>query len=230
MKCKAHIVNTNVTIALFLMMQLTSCQTVSRTSKTPVIPSVPAIEGALANGQYYQARKMTEELLKTEPENDELKTLMGKVLEAEIAEQKQILEETIVDEDDTEDSDKQVLTWLERAREFYHQAEYEQAILSAEEVFKYDPTNVEASRIIDAVKKQIHTEGKQEAVFLKNMYNDEISERVSRYKTEAKDRIGQGNYGQAKLLLQKALLLDPTDKEIPHLFEQLENDNGEKSA
>jgi Flp pilus assembly protein TadD len=230
MKCKVHIVNTRATIALLLMLQLTSCQTVSRTSKANEAPSVQAIESALAEGRYYQARKMTEELLQSEPESDELKMLMGKVLEKEIAEQKQAFEENVIEEYEGEDKDAQILTWLDRAREFYHQAEYEQALLSAEEVFKYDPTNAEASRIIDEVKKQIHTEGKQEAVFLKHMYKDEIAERVERYKTEAKEKIQEGNVGQAKLILEKALLLDSTDKEISHMYKQLQNDNGEKSA
>ena len=230
MKYKVHFVNTNITIALLLMVQLTSCQTLSRNGKTNGTPSVQAIENAIEEGLYYQARKMSEQLLQEDPNNEEVKILMGKVLEKEIAEQKEVFESASVLEYETEDTEAQVLTWLDRAREFYREAEYEQALLSAEEVFKYDATNAEASRIIDAIKKEVYAEGKQESIVLQHMYKDEISERVERYKTQAKKQIENGNFGQAKLILQKALLLDPSDKEISHLYKQLQNDNEEKSS
>ncbi len=208
----------------FIAVLLTGCQALSHKAVTEhPTPTFASAQEAFEDGQYYRARKMTEKLLVSDPEDAESQELMAEILEKEISTQKQVFQEKVPVEYDAEERLQMTRTWLERAHQLFRMNEYSEALTAAETVFKYDPQNLEASELIDKIRKQVYKEGKADAVFLKNMYRDEIDQRVVRYKEQARSLMDKGQWAAAKLTIEKAILLDSGDREAGRIREMILN-------
>ncbi len=177
---------------------------------------------SLVRGEYFKARKAAEKALAIEPQNEESRQLMAEVLDGEISRQKETFDSRPTDESGSSETEDQVKTWLERARELYRGKQYEEAMEAAEKVFSFDESNIEASELMDQIRKEVYSEGKTESVFLKKMYETEADERILRYKQEVKNQMSEGEWGAAKLTAEKILLLAPEDKEARNLYEQIQ--------
>ena len=104
---------------------------------------------------------------------------------------------------------------------------YNLASAAYESVFLLDPTNQNASDRIDRLKKRMMKEGKSETDLVGRVYDSEIDIRVRTYLKQAKEFIADGKPGQARLALQKLLLINPLHEEAEKLYEKL---NQEREA
>lgn len=185
---------------------------------------------AYERGEYYKARIQAQELLKQDPDNIAAQQLMGDVVDKEITRQKEALlasQIAVTTDSDSEDfSNKnqvEIKTWLDRSKALMHQNQYDLALFAAEKVFIYDANNHEASLLIDDIRDAAIKNGKSETLFLSKMYQDEIADRVKKYRGQASELIEQNKVEQAKFALQKILMLEPEDPDSLRLFQSLQS-------
>ncbi len=173
-------------------------------------------------GELFRAKKMTQSLLEDKPENEEVQKLMAQVLEREITRRKELLQDKAPEEFNEDERQSEARTWLERAEALYTEGHLEEAYLAAEKVFLYEPGNARASALLDDLKTQMMLQGKKEGMVIHEMMRDETLLRVDRYHTQAREALAKGRLGEAKLAVNKILLLEPEDREGLKLFKELE--------
>jgi len=165
----------------------------------------------LEAGEYFEARKWAKKALTQEPEDAEAQKLMAKILEQEISRHKSIFDGKALEEFSSEENQMEIRTWLERSESRLAVRQYDQALLAAEKVFLYDSDNLQASMLIDKIRAQAYRDGKREGLILDEMRRDEISERVARYRRQAREGIEKGQWGYASLAVNKIRILSPED-------------------
>lgn len=173
------------------------------------------------NHEYYSARRSVQQVLETNPKDGEATQIMANVLEKEIERQKENLLPQAVEEMGKEDKQNQIKTWLERSRTLFAAKQYDLALFAAEKVFLYDNENTAASELIDKIKGQALKDGKAETLFVSKMYEEEISDRLERYRQQAEELVDQGQLGQAQFTLEKILLLEPEDPKARGLLQKI---------
>ncbi len=203
--------------------------TASSALKTPTLSPLEKAQMAYHDGEYYSARTQVQAVLNQDPENTVAQQLMADVLDKEIERQKEAVISTSPDNNDKEVSSSteeanqtEVKNWLDRSRMLLHQNQYDLALFAAEKVFIYDANNREASFLIDDIKEAAMKSGKADTLFLSKMYQEEIGDRVKKYRSEAKDLMDQDKNEQAKFDLQKILTLEPEDPEALRLLRELQ--------
>lgn len=181
------------------------------------------------HGEYYKSRLQVQELLRQDPDNTAAQQLMADVLDKEIERQKEavagIRQEASKSESEARNdaNEIEVKNWLERSRTLLRQRQYDLALFAAEKVFIYEHSNREASFLIDDIKVEAIKNGKSESLFLSKMYQEEIGERVKKYRNEAQALASDDKDEQAKFTLQKILLLEPEDPEALKLMKTLQS-------
>ncbi|HQB94823.1 MAG TPA: hypothetical protein PK997_06390, partial [Candidatus Omnitrophota bacterium] len=130
--------------------------------------------------------------------------------------------------EDMDDDEKgaEVKTWLERSRALLARKEYDLALFAAEKVFAYDAENRQASEMIDSIKEQAIKDGKADMLFLNKMYEEEISDRLKRYRDQAQALAAGGYLGQARFTIEKILLLEPEDPKALKLYQDILEQEG----
>ncbi len=90
-----------------------------RTLDHSPVSGLPALEQAKAHmedGEFYQARNITEAVLKDNPGDPEAQQLMAEILDREIERHKDAFETRSFKELSSRESKDEVQTWLERSR------------------------------------------------------------------------------------------------------------------
>ncbi len=163
------------------------------------------------NREYYKARKVVEKYLDKNPQSAEATQLMATILDKEIERQREHLISQDFNGMSSDERKEQVRTWLERSRALLRTKQYDFALFAAEKVFLYDHTNSAASDLIDDIKAAALKDGRDDSLFIHKIYEEEISDRVVRYRDEAADLAARGKFGQAKFVAEKVLMLEPED-------------------
>jgi len=128
-----------------------------------------------------------------------------------------------------DESVEEIKTWLERSETLFQSKQYDLALFAAEKVFLYDSTHAKASQMIDKIKRQALKEGKADILFLNQMYEEEISDRLTRYRDQAQAFFQEGQLGRAKYTVEKILLLEPDDPKALRLYQEiLSNDEARR--
>ncbi|MCB9799788.1 MAG: tetratricopeptide repeat protein [Candidatus Omnitrophica bacterium] len=181
-------------------------------------------EAYLAEGQLYQAAKVTRKAIQLFPKDSDAIQLLAviEVAEDEIYEQMQ-LRDSVLDAQQMNLKQKldMAQTWVERSRELYEMKKYREATLAAEEAFKYDPQNVNASRMLDTIQAERIKEGQTESDQLRRIYRDEISEKIERYHEQLDEYMAGERWGMARFTAQKILLLAPEDPRALKKYEEI---------
>ena len=112
---------------------------------------------------------------------------------------------------------------IERSRTFLGLREYEEALNAAEKIFSYDPLNSEASALIDEIRQSALKDGKAEVLVRNKMAKDEGDERIGIYLVQARTALAKNRMGEARLTVDKILLLEPENKEALEMRRQIEN-------
>ena len=179
---------------------------------------------AYAEGEFYRAKKLVQKALEANPDDADAESLMVEILSAEISRQKAAFSDRVPEEFSESDNEDLARTWNERAEMFLTAERYTEALEAAEKVFIYEPENIRASELIDKIRGQARSEGKEEMLVKQGMYRDEINERISRYIRQAGEQFADGRWAQAKLSVEKALLLAPENIEAKRLYQRISTD------
>lgn len=172
-------------------------------------------------GETYQAKKRINAYLKSNPKNYEAQKLMAQILDQEIAQHKEAFQGQAPEEVPADRNEQEIKTWLERGRALLEAGEYDEAALAVENVFRYDPKNEEASRLMDIIRGNAWKDGKKEILSNNRLVEEEVTDRVSIYKRQARKWLEQGKPGAARLAVEKVLLLSPEDKESLQMLQQI---------
>ena len=173
-------------------------------------------------GEYYKARKAAELILAKNPNDAEAKKVIAEVIDQEVASHKELFETHVPEELTNDEQSVEVQALIERSHSLLDMGEYDEALVSAEKIFSYDPENAEASRLVDQIKAGAMKEGKAEMLIRNKIAKDEIDERVEIYLDQARKSLGAGRVGTARLALNKILLLQPENEEALKMRSQLD--------
>lgn len=219
---------------MFLTVAVMGCQTLNREQEASEISRNSTLSAkqqellgqarnALAGGDVTEARRLTQQVLAKEDNAEQAQQVMAQILDQEIARQKEMIETTALEEYTPDEKDDLVKTWIERSKSYLSFKQYDEALFAAEKVFLYDPANAQASKLIDEIKKRAYDEGKGDSLILKQMYQTEIHGRIRRYHHQAKQHIKKGQWGAARITVEKILLLAPDDSEALKLYQQIKD-------
>ena len=128
---------------------------------------------------------------------------------------------TVLEELSPEEKQTMIQELLREGDQYRIQKSYNLANAAYEEVFTLEPNHPIASRRIDELKKQMLREGKHETQIVEGMYGGEINMRTQQYRAQADAFLKEGKLGQARLTLQKLLLLDPLDDQAQKKYQEL---------
>lgn len=209
-------------ITLILLMSISSNVLAAGEAKKEAL--LEKAEAYLSEGQLYKASKTIHKALKLFPDDFDVQQLSAviEVAEAEIYEQMHE-RDTVLDAQQMDVKQKldMAQTWTERSRELYEMKRYPEAAQAAEEAFKYDPQNVNASRMLDMIQTARVAEGQTESDQVNRMYRDELKEKVERYHEELDEHMAKGRWGIARFTVQKILLLAPEDTRALKKYEEI---------
>ena len=135
-----------------------------------------------------------------------------------------------IEELNDEERRQMVIEYLKEGDRYFDQKDYDASGAAYEQVFLLEPQNVIASERIDRLKKQMLKEGKSETALIGRVYGTEIEARTRFYWTQASRLLKEGKKGQARLALEKLLLLDPLHKEARRMYEEIKKADLEDAA
>jgi len=193
-------------------------------------PLLSEAERSFEAGEYYRARKMTQRYIEEHPEDMEAQALMAAILAAEIGRQKEVLQSKAPEEFSEKETEIQAKTWIERAEMLLNRQQYAEALEAAEKVFIYDAGNVKASYLVDEINKRASKDGAFEAMARKRIYQSEIDVRVEGYLDQAEQQLATGRLAQAKLTIEKILLLAPGNQQAEKLYEQVKQETARRGT
>lgn len=176
----------------------------------------------LVEERFYEAREVMAGVLDRNSGDPGAEKLMAEILDREIAWQKEAFEVKAVEELAPDEKKNEAKTWLERAKMLMLSRQYDEAMLAAEKVFLYEPESADASGLIDQIKENALREGKGDQLFLKGLAEEEIDERIKRYRLQARQWMQTGQWGAARLAVEKIILLRPEDKEALRLYDTIQ--------
>ena len=176
----------------------------------------------MEDGELYRARKMTRQYLERKPKDPEAQKLMAEIIDREIVRHKELFDKKVMEELSEDEISGEARTWLERAKALMEVHQYDEALLAAEKVFQFDPDSGEASSLIDEIRQKALKEGKQELLVKRQIMQKEIKDRIGQYHEDAAQAIIEGRWGEAKLTVEKILLLEPEDKDALKMQEQIQ--------
>lgn len=179
-------------------------------------------ERELRKGKIFEARRLAVEVLEMHPGNEKAEKLIAQTIDRQVTQQKLVVAPPLPEETSSLQRRLHTKTLLERSRSLLEQGELEEALRNAEEVFRYDAGNTEASHLIDNIRERAKKEAREEQLFLEQLYQEEIDARIKRYLEEAKYSMDRKKWGPARLALEKVLLLEPTHREGKQLLSLLE--------
>lgn len=173
----------------------------------------------LAHSEFYKAGQTAARLQSHFPEDPQIRELVTQV-EKRQAERYQELKGSLSGMAELSSREKQdvIQTLNERAEEYFQEGKYAEAAETVQEVFQYEPGNGRASKMLDKITGAQGKEVEREGGVLREMYRDEMTERMEMYRLEARRCIDHGRYGKARFALEKMLLLEPNDPEANRLY------------
>ena len=208
------------------------CATLPQKTPQAAVPAV-SIEDARSaadEGELYEARRKTEEILKADPGNQDAQLLMAKIIDEEIARHKETFETTAPEEFTQEQKTEEAKTWLERARGLLALQEYDEAMLAAEKVFLTDPDNTEASALVDEIRNEALATGKEQMLIQNQVTRSEIDDRVKEYYMQVEDWMRREKWGAARITVDKILMLSPEDEKALQLRDIIRSKTKGKTA
>lgn len=182
-------------------------------------------------GEYYKAAQKASNLLALFPQDPSVKALSTSV-ESRQAERYRGLRASAMGAPELTIREKAdaIQTLNERAEEYYQNEKYDEARETVQEVFQYEPSNAQASRLMDKLGQKEREQAEKQTGMLREVYRDEMTERMEIYRKEAKRMIEEQRFGRARFALEKMLLLDSKDPEANRLYETVLHQLEKKAA
>ena len=184
-------------------------------------------EEAMHEGRLVEAGNWAEKALTAKPHGMEAQKLMAQVYDQQITEDKILSQSKAPEELKASEKSLQVKTLLERSRSLLEMNLLKEANDTAEEAIQLDPDNLEASRLLDEIKEKAQKLGREESLFLKNLYDEEVTSRIEKYVRQAEQSVKEKRWGAARLAVEKILLLDSRNSVAKKLLAEIDkNDDG----
>jgi tetratricopeptide (TPR) repeat protein len=118
---------------------------------------------------------------------------------------------------DEETQKKAIQKLLKEGKKLYKQKRYFEAQQKYEAVFAIDANNKTASKYIDKVTKAMLEESEAERSALREKQRKEINDKLDRYSADIHQYHSKGKYTEAAIMIEKGLLLDPSNKYFKEL-------------
>ena len=179
-------------------------------------------EEALQEGKLFEAGDWAQEALTARPKGMEAQKLMAQVYDQQITEDKILSQSKAPEELKPSEKSLQVKTLLERSRSLLEMNLLKEANDTAEEAIQLDPDNLEASRLLDEIKEKAQKLGREESLFLKDLYDEEVTSRMKKYARQAEQSVKEKKWGAARLTVEKMLLLDPKNSDAKKLLAEID--------
>lgn len=180
-------------------------------------------KAAFEQGDVFEAQRWTQEALEMKPGDPQAQSLMAKIFD------KQIEQDIILSQQDeapeelpADDKKLKVKTLLERSNTLLQMNLLKEANDTAEQALQLDPDNLEASRLLDTIKETAQKQGREESLFLQQLYEEETHSRIESYTEQAESWIAQKKWGAARIALEKVLVLDPDNKRAKKLLDHVD--------
>ena len=212
-------------ITLAILWMITSCGAAEAPDQLSYETKLKRAETALQSGKVFEAERWAEEALKMKPERVEAQKVMAKVLDRELVEEKSHGQSTAVEELKDDEKTLRVKTLLERSRSLLEMNLLKEANDTAEEALQLDPDNLEASTLLDTVKGKAQKLGREESLFLQNLYEEETNSRVERYLQQIEEQVTAKRWGAARMTVEKILFLDPANAKAKKLLARIEKED-----
>lgn len=175
----------------------------------------------LADQDYEKAEKVTRQILEKSRGNEAAEKFMAQVIQAQGRHTNSGLTLKPLEEMSSEEKRLEIERWMERTRSFLALGHYEEAVAAVEKVFLYQSYHPQASRLLDEIHEKALQEGHKDLAALEQAAQEEIKMRIKNYRRQAKQRLSQGQWGHARVAIDKILMLDPSDREALRLKEGL---------
>jgi len=117
--------------------------------------------------------------------------------------------------------DEKVGELMQQAEFFIKQERWDEAATAYESVFLFDPMNADASRGLDSLKKLFLKKEKAKAETAHRVLQEDLDNRINYYLEAAKSARNDGDSGASKVLVRKALALDPNNRTAQRILESL---------
>lgn len=210
-------------IALAVLLMIVSLEAASSADQGSYKTKMKRAKAAFKQGDVFEAQGWAQEALQMKPGDLEAQGLMAKIFDRQI-EQDIILsqKDTTPEELPSDDKKLKVKTLLERSNTLFEMNLLKEANDTAEEALQLDPDNLEASRLLDAVKARAQKQGREESLFLQELYEEETHSRIDNYNEQAETWMAQGKWGAARIALEKVLMLDPKNEKAKKLLNEAE--------
>jgi tetratricopeptide (TPR) repeat protein len=209
------------TLVLTMACLLMGCKTLPSPQSSSESVSLSDAEKMLEAGEVFRAKSITHKFLEEHPEDFEAVQLMGRILDEEISLHKEAFENALPEDLTPDERQEQVKTLMERGKSLLEIGEYDQAAMTIESVFQYDPDNAEASALLDSIKNEAITTGKKEMADQTEIVQSETDVRVGTYRRQARKWLEEGKLGAARLAVEKILMLKPEDEEALELLKTI---------
>ena len=216
-------------LCLLVVGFLIGCRTLDPSTTSSPSASLEQAKEHLEAEEFYQARKITEKILKENPDDPDAQKLMAKILDEEIGRHKEIFETRAIENLSPKESKNEAQTWLERSKSLLELKEYDQALEAAENVFLFDPQNAEASKLADKIRKKALKDDKRKMLIRDQTLEAEVNGRVDDYFVQVETAIRQGKWGTAQFMIQKILLLEPENEKALKLRKKIQGHMGHSS-
>lgn len=183
-------------------------------------------ERALAGRDFFKARKRVRQILLQDPHHRRALELLGRIQKAERGQPSGELSFELFKEEvafiTEAEKKKMIVFFLNRGKSLLRKKRYDDAVDEIENVFVLDPLNADASRLIDKAKdsfvRATRKEWKKRAVQSGEDFSDkmELSFNTVARLIEAKE------YMQARVILNRLAFMDPDNKKIRKLMNQIQ--------
>ncbi len=183
----------------------------------------------LAQGEVSKAAEAAGHVQEFFPEDPQVRGLVTEIRARQDESYRQA--KTELAEDDMSERERRdaIQTLVERGEAFFQQGQYAEAADAAQEIFRYESGNGQASKLIDRISQAERKEAKREEGVLRDVYRGEMTDRMDAYRREAQQAMDAERWGRARFAIEKMLLLEPSDAEANRLYDVV-NSKLEKQA
>lgn len=200
---------------------LTGCS-VGRAQTQPSFDQrIKQAKTAILKERIFEAKYWAGQALNSQPHNLEAQRLMASVISREIARERLLSATNLPEEKSTKEKNLEVKIWLERSKELLRMNEFDESLKATEYIFRLDPDNLEASKLVDEIKEKARRQGKDEILFMDRVYQQETERRIQQYLKRAEESIQTERWGAARFVVEKILILDPKNAEGQRLLTAL---------
>ncbi|MBI4549434.1 MAG: hypothetical protein HY714_00710 [Candidatus Omnitrophica bacterium] len=178
--------------------------------------------GLLAEGKQDEARRFARAALVLSPRNREALAALARARQAKESPKPQfdLFKEEVPHLSEAE-KERMIRFFLRRGNLLAQRKLYDQAVEEYEKVFVLAPLHAQASRDIDAVKKKLIREKKEEWKKRSRGAGEDLNERMDVSLNTVKRLAKEGQYLEARMILNRAAFLDPSDKRVRRWMEKI---------